>query len=143
MKASEEGWFEQAEVHLDLDRDTFIAYFKKEIAYRAAHAGIDFDPADIIESDIGDSVVVFLRRSRDAQFDDQGEFIDWCYKDLIWLEFSQPFLPKDAVLLDIPATRIVTLCPWLVFILLPDGTVRGEGWTERGFNHLRAVSDES
>lgn len=106
---------------------TFIEDAKAQIETRAREAGMDFDSADIVTAHDFGTTTVFLRRTRKAIHDDEGTFVGYEYEPLIWMEFRNTTVEKvkDGRLHWTEyEPRVVVLCPWLVMMQFPDGTVR-------------------
>ena len=110
-----------------MTRDEFVLHAKKEINKRSELAGIDYDPKDLVVANDSGITTVLLRRSRHATYDEQNEFAGFEYRDLAWAEFRKPEFqidPESKVFRAMVSTpKITLLCPWLVMLRLPDGTV--------------------
>ena len=112
-----------------------IEKVKAEIRYKAKYAGIPFDEEDIEHHEIEDHTLVALMKIKTPE----TEIIDDMVIQVgekqpnIWVTYPRPSMPMDmsgwsdwAFNINVPLPDIHILRPSLVFLILPDGTIKGD-----------------
>ena len=102
-----------------------IENVREILATRALAAGMEYDPADMVETYHAGTTYLFLRCIRHPEYDDEGQFVRWRYEELVQAIFREVRKagPTQLQVTSFGEVRVLARCPWLMAKVTDDGEV--------------------
>ena len=117
--------------------NALIEQLKQEVRRKAIESCVPFDPEDIQCHELyGHYIVALMKIKRERQVLEDGVWITLTERDPnIWLEYPSPALmtldlvSRHERQISLYSPKVSIKCPWLVYLVYPDGTYKPGGLT--------------